>query len=824
MGRVCRISITILLVAIASLVSHKLFSQGKSKITGTVIDSALQTPVDLATVSIFKVGVSRPFNGVIADKKGNFQLTNLPAGDYRVTVDFVGYVSKSIEPVSVQQGAATLSLGNIILVHSQQQLQGITVTARAPVVQNKIDKLVYNAADDLTAQGGVALDVLKKVPMVSVDIDGNVELQGNGNVRFLIDGKPSTIFGASLVDALQSIPASQIKSIEVITSPGAKYDAAGTGGIINIVLKDNKVRGINGSVNLSAGTRLENGSVNLNARTGKIGLGLFFNGNEQINVITKNTSNRLSYNNTRDTIAGLFQQGSNPFTRGSYQSGLNFNWTIRPKEELTATIGYHHFGNHGSGTTLQDQQMILASSGALLSDVMSTRTADSRGRFNSTDWSLGYKKFYKKEGQELDILYTSSIAHNTMTASQVSDYVSPGQASSGLRSNNPGNDHQSEFSVDYTAPVAKGFTIETGAKLGLENLNNNVVTDTLLGSGAYINNHGQSYGFNYKRSIFAAYISTSFTVFKGFLEGKLGMRYERTNTTADFAGVSIPGYNTFAPSFMAQHKLDETQSVKFAYTNRIERPDYGDLNPFYNISDPHNVSTGNPLLRPELGHGFELGYNKTFKKGGNIYVAAFYRHNTDDIQGFSTYYPVLDVDGTNYTDVTLTQRYNIGWQTNTGVSIFGSIPITAKLNLRSNIQMSERINSTPGLATVSGFAYRINLNASYQFPHDLTAELFGNYNSSQKNIQGTRPVFFFYNMAVRKQFYHKKGSIGLTTTNPFGEYVKQRSTSFGPNFNQENIRLVPLRSFGITISYKFGKLEFKKNREDEGGPQAPPEN
>jgi len=211
-----------------------------------------------------------------SDQKGNFNVDNLPFGTYKVTIDFLGYQLKTIDNVTISASTPAAALGTVLLMPLQNQLKGVTVTGKAPIVENKIDKMVYNAANDLTAQGGVALDVLKKVPMVSVDVDGNVELQGDANVRFLINGKPSSIFGASLADALQSIPASQIKSIEVITSPGAKYDAAGTGGIINIILKDSKVQGINGSVNLSAGSRLENGSLNLNARKGNFGVGVFF--------------------------------------------------------------------------------------------------------------------------------------------------------------------------------------------------------------------------------------------------------------------------------------------------------------------------------------------------------------------------------------------------------------------------------------------------------------------------------------------------------------------------------------------------------------------
>jgi len=785
----------------------------KGRISGKVTDTLTNSPVDFATITVYKAGASSPVNGASTDQKGNFTVDKLPAGEYTVTVDFIGYQLKTIGHVTIGSQASAVSLGNILLSPLQNKLGNVTVSTKTPIVENKIDKLVYNAANDLTAQGGVALDVLKKVPMVSVDVDGNVELQGDANIRFLINGKPSSIFGASLVDALQSIPASQIKSIEVITSPGAKYDAAGTGGIINIVLKDSKVRGINGSVNLSAGTRLENGSFNLNARKGNVSVGAFFSGNEQLNTTTKNTTNRQSFNTIMDTISQLYQQGSNPFVRSGYQSGLNFNWSITKKDELTATAGFNHFGNHGTGLTNQSQESLLTT-GDVLSDISSIRNSSSSFSANSIDWSIGYKKTFKKEGQELEVLYNASYGKNTFNAAQVSSYPDGNYPASGLQSFNPGNDHETDISIDYTQPVKEGFTIETGVKAVLENLYNSVTTDTLFNDGSYKNDAGQTYAFNYKRNVYAAYLSTSYSLFHDFIDGKAGLRYERTNTTADFSGTSIPGYNTFAPSFVIQHKFDESQSIKFAYSYRIERPDYGDLNPFLNISDPHNISTGNPLLKPEIGHNFELGYNKTFKKGGNIYFAGFYRYNTDDIQSFTTYYPTFTADGTEYTDVSVSQRYNIGSQTGIGVNIFGSVPVNSQLNLRSNMQLGERTNSTPGLATVTGFAYRLNLNAAWQFPNNLLAEVFGNYNSSQKNIQGTRPAFVSYNLAARKQFWHKNASIGITMANPFNKYVNQHSTVFGSNFNQANLRQIPFRSFGITVSYKFGKLEFKKPKEE----------
>ncbi len=787
----------------------------KGKISGKVTDAVTKIPVDFATVSIFKIGSTSPFNGASTDPKGGFSVDGIPFGEYTVTVDFLGYKKTTIDHVVISATAKSLPLGNILLFPIQNELKGVVITASAPTVENKIDKLVYNPANDLTAQGGVALDVLKKVPMVTVDIDGNVELMGNANVRFLINGKPSSIFGASLSDALQAIPASQIKNIEVITSPGAKYDAEGTGGIINIVLKDSKVQGINGSVNLSAGTRLENGSFNLNARKGNFGVNAFFSGNEQLNSTSINTTNRASYNNARDTVTSLYERGTNAFKRSGYQSGLSLNWSITPKDELTAAINFNHFGNHGIGLTNQDQNTYTTLNRAVFdADTASLSNSTSRFSANSTDLSLAYKKTFNKENQELDVLYSSSFGSNTSYYTQEQDYTNVSFPSSGSIGNNPGKDRETDISVDYTQPISKGFTIETGAKGVIEDINGTVNTQTLT-NGAFVFNPTQSYNFDYNRKIFAYYLSSSFSLFNDFIEGKAGLRYEYTEATSDFPNTTIPSYGIFAPSFVLSHKLDKTQSIKFSYTYRLERPDYRSLNPFYNISDPHNISTGNPDLKPELGHNFELGYNKSFGKGANIYVAAFYRYNTDDLQSFTTFYQTLTIGDNTYSNVSLNQRYNIGREVTEGVNIFGSLPVTDKLSFRSNMFFADRITDNPGSPQVSGFAYRINLNGSYQFASDFAAEFFVNYRSSQKGIQGTSPAFSFYNFAVRKQILNKKASIGLTAANPFGQYVNQHSTTFGSNFNQDNLRQVPFRSFGISLSYKFGKLEFKKDKEKE---------
>jgi ferric enterobactin receptor len=790
----------------------------KGKITGKVTDAITKAPVDYATVSIFKQGNPSPFNGTTTDPKGNFVIDNVSPGEYSITIEFLGYKKQTFDHVIVSNTVKNVPLGNILLAPIQNQLKDVVITASVPTVENKIDKLVYSPANDLTAQGGAALDVLKKVPMITVDIDGNVELMGNANIRFLINGKPSSIFGASLTDALQSIPASQIKNIEVITSPGAKYDAEGTGGIVNIILKDSKIQGINGSVNLSAGTRLENGSFNLNARKGNFGVNASFSGNEQLNSTSLNTLNSTSYSNTRDTMTTLNQNGTSAFKRGGYQSAFSLNWSITPKDELTAAINFNHFENHSINTTNLDQSTFSTLTN-LTAESLSVINSDNHFSASTTDWSVAYKKTFNKEGQELAFLFNQSNGSNNSDFTQQQTFTNLVAPATGLMSNNPGKDKETDISIDYTQPVSKGFTIETGAKVVIENINNNVITDS-LSKGVFVPNSSQTYSFNFGRKIFAAYLSVAFSVFNNFIDGKAGLRYENTSSTSDFPNTTIPTYGIFAPSFVLSHKIDKTQTIKFSYSYRLERPDYRSLNPFFNVSDPHNISTGNPELKPELGHNYELGYNKSFDKGANIYIAAFYRYNTDDLQSFTTHYSSLIIGGITYNDVFLSQRSNIGQETSTGINLYGSLPVGGNLSLRSNMFFADRITNNPGSAQVSGFTYRINLNTSYQFANDLAAEFFINYRSSQIGIQGTNPSQLFYNFAVRKQFLNKKASIGLTAANPFSQYIDQKSTTFGSNFNQTNLRQVPLRSFGISLMYKFGKLEFKKDKEkdDNNGP------
>jgi ferric enterobactin receptor len=802
-----------IVVVILYFLPQILFAQNNGRISGVVVDVNTKKPIEYASVSIASQG--KVVNGVVTDKKGAFVLKGLREGTYSLSVAFVGYDMTHKDSLRISAESGDINVNTILLTPSGAALQSVTVTSNTPLVQNKIDRIVYNAANDITSQGGAAIDILKKVPQVTVDIDGNVELQGNPNVRFLINGKPSAVFGNSLADALSAIPASQIKSIEAITSPGARYSAQGTGGIINIILKDNKVKGINGIVNLSAGTRLENGSVNLNYKNDNFGMGFFASGNQQLVSKTPIQQIRSSFGN--HSSANLVQDGHIDFERHGVQAGANFEWNLSKTSTFSGSFRRFNFGNKNTSVISQLQSSYDSITGTAIS-TDAIRNAESKLTSHTTDWGLAYRKTFKKEGEELSIAWDASAERPQSGYFQQQVYKGQINPYSGRRSDNPGKQNESYLAIDYSLPLKNDALLETGLEGEFANIYSNAnVAVFNPNSSLYVHDAAQSYELGYKRQVYSAYISTTFSIFNKFLDVKAGLRFEKTFTQIDYPNTNIPGNDMLVPSLMLSHKINEQQSIKIAYTKRIERPDYGDVNPFINLSDPYNVSTGNPLLKPELGNNIELGYNRSFTGGGNIYIALFERVNTQDLKQVTTFYPSLKLGDSVYSNVSYSQRQNYGTEYNTGINISASAPITKKLNLRTNVSYTYRQNFLPtGGGGLGGGRGRVNLNATYQFPHDLIAEAFANYNSRFNNIQGSSPQSLIYTFAFRKQLWKKKGSIGFTATNPFTQYVKQQTTTVTSNAFSTYTRWVPYRSFGVTFNLKFGKLEFKKQKEDEG--------
>ncbi|PWT76070.1 MAG: TonB-dependent receptor [Bacteroidetes bacterium] len=799
------------------LSSYSQDTKTSGKILGKIIDSATNNPIDYATITIFANGKAKPVTGTMSDSAGEFTLTKIPPGKYNLVIEFVGFHTASLK-ISIDQKNEVIDLKRILISKKSSTLETVTVTAPGKLVENKIDKLVFNAEKDITSQTGVATDILKKVPQISVDVDGNVELQGNSNIRFLINGKPSTIFGSNIADVLQSIPANQIKSVEVITNPGAKYDAQGIGGIINIILKHNTVQGINGNVSLTAGTLIQNGSVNVNARKGKFGLNAFMNGNARISTTTLTNLQRVSTDTSTKTSALLQQDGSNAFTRHGFQTGLGFDWSADERNSLSGGLNYSNFGNKSNGSTNQMEQ-IQNNSGNILSDINSIINKTSGFRQYSFDPSINFKHNFKNKEQQLEIAADGSFAHNLITSGS-DQFIQPQDSLIyGTRNNNPAKESSYEMMLDYVQPIAKDVNLGIGGKFSAYNISSIANATVWDGNSTYVYDTALSNDLNYHQKVYAGYAELNMPVGKLF-DMKLGGRFERTQVNSYYANAKqtiANGYNTFVPSVFFIRKIGENQTFKLSYTIRINRPDYGDLNPYVNASDPKNIYTGNPYLKPEVWDRFEGSYNYDLGKLGSFMVTLFYRVSHDDIQPYIIYYPSLQVGDTTYTNVAVTTRKNIGIEKNAGTNLFFDLHVNSKLNVRSNFTFFYRhtINQVDTGYNSNSTNMRFNINASYQFTGTLAAEAFGNFSTPRHEAQGRYPSFTSYSFAIRKQFWNKKGSLALTANNIFAKYVDQQTYLFGPGFVTSSFRKIPYRSIGINFTWKFGKMEFKKQKSEE---------
>ncbi len=796
-------------------------------ISGSIKDSVTLQPVEYASVSVLAVKTNKTITGTVTDSKGVFVIPVPESGIYILLIEAVGYSALKWPAKEYKKESITERV-TIFLSHKAATLSAVTVLGGQKLIENKMDKMVFNAEKDLSSQGGVVTDILKKIPQVSVDVDGNVELAGSSSIRFLIDGKPSTAFGSNIADVLQSIPASQIKSIEVITNPGAKYDAEGLGGIINILLKHNTARGINGSVSLTAASRNENGSFNLSVRDGNVGVNAFVNGNARIPATTLLTSTRTSQDTSSNTNVVLDQDGSSRFYRYGVESGLSIDYTLKKKNNFTFSLSDNHFGNNNHA--LQDQtQTTFDSQNAILSNFLSSSETQSAFSIHTLNLSLDYKRTFSKEDRELDFGIHTSTDHNNFNSSNTQYNQPVDTPYYGTNNGNPGTETETEIVLDYTEPIGNKVMLGVGGKMAFTDIHSvSNVLSLQPATGLYVYDSTLSNFLRYQQQVYALYTELNFPVSNWF-EAKVGVRYERTMLNPFFSDipqqVSEPGYNTWVPSVYLSRKLNDNQTLKLSYSKRIERPDYRELNPFINTTDPYNITTGNPYLQPEIGHRFELGWSYDLESGGSFMISAFYRLNQNDIQPYVVYYPSLPVGDTVYKNVAVSTSQNIGTEKNLGVNLFSDLHLNAKFNIRTNIFLFYRqgINTLDSNLKVESFNYRINMNLSYNFSSTLAGEFFANFNSPRNEIQGKYPSFSSYTLAFRKQIWKKKGSIALTGTNIFSEYLNQPTELTGSNFTVNSTRKIPFRSVGINFTWKFGKLDFKKPKSENTDLSAPAE-
>lgn len=768
------------------------------KITGSVLDSLTGSPVSFSTISLFEKGSVRPIDGTVADEKGDFKLKNIKNGKYRITVSFIGYTTKDYDSLVINDKDPVISLGRIILAPAVAQLREATVEGEKPLIEMKVDKLVYNADKDISVKGGNSSDVLRKVPMVSVDLDGNVMLQGTQNVRILINNKPSSLMAGSVADALKMIPADEIEKVEVITSPSAKYDAEGTGGIINIITKKNNIQGVSGSVNAGAGTRSSNLFSNLNFRQGRWGTGVSFGGFGYLGL-GEMRNLRVTDNGATDSY--LLQTGDNRnFGFGPYAQ-INADIDLTSKSSLSGSFRLNDFNNGSKGTAHNDVSFDGTNYNLLFTNDYKTVTDGL-----SYDANIDYKRSFKKKEQELTVSAQWS-ANDRQTNYDVGRTGSSGNTYYKETSDNRNLNEERTVQADYAQPFGKKFLLETGAKAILRDVTSDYEYDVFdFSTQQFEKDTVRSNVFDYRQDVYAGYAQGTLTLGKFGL--KAGLRYEQTHVDGDLEQGGTPfvnDYGNWIPTATVSYTRQGKGTYKISYTQRIQRPGMTFLNPWVNQSDSLNISYGNPQLEPEVSHAFEFGIN-SFKKFGSVNASVYHRFTDNSIES------IRFIQNDN---IYVTTYDNIGKNYTTGLSAGVNVMWKMKIFCGANANLYYYKVKTVGYSqslTNEGLNYNFNLFGSYKFTTRWGIMAFGNFNGPKISVQGTSTSFWYYNLSARREFKNGKGGVGFGLDNFASWYMHFRNEYSGEGFTYDGDNKILFLGLRVSLDYRFGKMEFSNGK------------
>lgn len=774
--------------------------RGNATIVGIVQDNDSKKPVEFATVALISVATGKPIDGAMADDKGRFTISKVAVGKYRLQVSFLGYEQKLVPDITVSADNASVNVGVVTIASDTKKLNEVVITGEKPLVEEKIDRTVYNADKDITNAGGNAADVLQKVPALSLDSDGNVQLRGSNNVRVLINNKPSAIMAGSVADALKQIPADQIKSVEVITSPSAKYDAEGTAGIINIITKrDGGLQGLTGSLALTAGTRSSNGNTSLNIRRGKLGVnatlgavGFYNHGNMTNTILAGNTTS--------------FQAGKTR-TKGMFLNGqLGFDYDLNQRNNISGGIR-----SNGGQFRMENDQEVSSRMGETLIQDFRNEIRNRNDRFG-TDYNLDYTHTFKKPGQELAFLSLYSVTNTDNDIRQ--DYLNEGESPYLLKRNlNEGANKETTLQVDYTHPFANKTMLEFGGKTILRDVESDALYRDIIPGGDETRRTDR---FFYEQDVYATYLTYGFML-KKKLNVKMGGRYEYTDIKADLQGAPRPfadNYDSFIPSVALSYTLKQKHTFKANFTQRIQRPSLFYLNPYVQEQTSNTRVQGNPNLKAELTDLFELGYS-TYFNTTSINITGYMRQTDNAIETVATIETLEDANGLPV-DVTTLTFDNIAKNKTYGVTLFGNTRPTTNWTIggSSNIYY---VDLNGSYAKNSGVMFNLNMNSSYNLGKGITAQFNGGFNSRRVQLLGEFASFSYHTLAFKKELFDKKGGLSIGLDNPFRESMRMRNSvrveesPTNPRaYTQEILMNNFNRGFRVSFDYRFGKMDQQK--------------
>ncbi len=797
-------------------------------IKGTIVDAGDQSPLDYVNVALFKQGVKKPITGVVTDTNGTFFIPTVENGNYTLQISYVGYatINQSIAIVG-----KPINIGTIKLEEDSKKLGEVEVVGQGSQMHFDIDKKVFSVDQNIAAAGGSASDVLKNIPSVTVDNQGNVSLRKDGNVEVWINGKASGLTADNRAQVLQQMPAESIESIEIMTNPSAKYSPEGSAGIINIVMKQQHKAGYYGSVSAGVtypdGGKLgENLGASINYSSSKVDAYLNL-GYRAMSFQGGGKTNRYNYIGKDTTLLNQSYSSLMAFSGLFLRAGFDYHL------DKKNTLSLSGFGMAGSGIQNSSTHNLLSENLYNNSTILRNYIQDNTGTGTrpSLNLNFDYRHNFDKKGTFL----TGSASYSSHNRGGNTIYAqadSITNAKSNITQIADSKNTEWDFKLDYTNKLSETSKLEAGWESTLSNrlstssgvdnlhliyLSNSLISNSLISHPTDIPSYYDN--FNYNEQIHAGYLTYGNKIdkltFQLGLRGELFMK-ESTNTTkignSQTDTVQLIPQKTFFhifPSFYLSYSLPNDAELQFNYSNRVNRPRGNQINPYRNFADSTNITYGNPDLAPQYSSSLELNYIKTWE--AQTLSASLYYHNTDNVIENVRF---LHNGMMENTFLNIAKSLNTGLELISKNRLFKILSLTSTLNMYySKLDSATYVNPyNPAITTPipgqSNFSWSANIMANFMLSKTFSGQITAEYESPELIAQGTENAKYSVDFGIRQTFMDRKLSVSLNVRDLLNSDRHNQTTS-GSGFTQNSSSYFHGRMIGLSVSYNFGNMKPK---------------
>ncbi|NPD92417.1 TonB-dependent receptor domain-containing protein [Xylanibacter muris] len=804
------------LIAAMPAVAQK---SGSFTVKGTLVDSLTREAEPYATIKIEKKGNAggKPLKMMVTDEKGNFRQSVSGTGEMRMTVSMVGR-KNIVREFIVKPGQKVVDMDTIYAVSAENELGQVVIRGQKPLVKADIDKITYNISDDPDAKSNTVLEMLRKVPMVTVDGEDNIKVNGNSSFKVYVNGKPNSMMSDNPTEVLKSLPANSVKHIEVITNPGPKYDAEGVGGIINIV---------------TVGGGLEGYTLTLRADADNRGAGTGFFGTVKSGNLTvsaqysykHDTNSDNYYGGSRKTVGNIsptssdqdYSGGSGGFGNRHY-GNMEASYDIDTLRLISASFGL--WGNNGRNNGYGRMSATSPADGSLLYDyIHSNRGGNS---YFSVNGGIDYQRLFRMKDRMFTLSYRISSRPNSSDSYSVYDEVTAVEGWQDFvgrmkDQHNDNSQHSTEHTVqaDYTTPIGKIHTLETGVKYIMRDNSseNDRYQRQAAGGAEYEYDPDHSSHYSHRNDILSAYAGYGLKMKK--ISGRLGLRYEHTFQDVEYRlgrGLDFSkNFDDIIPSLSIGYKITDTQNMRIGYNMRIYRPGIWYLNPYLDDSNPTYINQGNPDLDTEKTHSVNMNYsNFTQKINFNIMLSYSFTDNSiESVTELVSDMSLADKGLQNPTgkDVIYSTYRNIGKSDNVNVSGYVNWNVTPDTRIYANLYgRYSHLEDGTGLSN-SGWYVSAYGGAQQSLPHDWRMSMNIYSSSPWISLQGKGSGYCSYTLNVSKSMMKKRLTVSAYASNFLKKYNRSENTLADLNFTSESWSKYVQQRFGVSVNWRFGELK-----------------